>query len=34
MDVMLVTVKGVGSEKDPGRRLEVLRILSVIWVNG
>ncbi|XP_033609096.1 dystrophin, isoforms A/C/F/G/H isoform X6 [Cryptotermes secundus] len=24
MNVMLVTVKGVGSEKDPGRRLEVL----------
>jgi hypothetical protein len=24
MDVMLVTVKGVGSEKDPGRRLEVM----------
>ncbi|XP_021932648.1 dystrophin-like [Zootermopsis nevadensis] len=24
MDVMIVTVKGVGSEKDPGRRLEVL----------
>lgn len=25
MDVMMVTVKGVGSEKDPGRRLEVLK---------
>jgi hypothetical protein len=26
MDVMLVTVKGVGSEKDPGRRLEVSQL--------
>jgi hypothetical protein len=34
MNVMLVTVKGVGSEKDPGRRLEVLKILSVVWLNG
>jgi hypothetical protein len=25
MDVMMVTVRGVGSEKDPGRRLEVLK---------
>jgi hypothetical protein len=33
MDVMLVTVKGVGSEKDPGKRLEVMRILLFIWAN-
>jgi hypothetical protein len=34
MEVMLVTVKGVGSEKDPGRRLEVLRMLSVYGLAG
>jgi hypothetical protein len=33
MDVMMVTVKGVCNEKDPGRRLEVLKDASVNWVN-
>ena len=33
MEVMLVTVKGVSSEKDPGRRLEVRQTTLSVHVS-